>query len=64
MSHAWSQFIIGDGQVSLGNNVIKENARKVRLLKEGVICGFAGATADAMTLFERLEMKLQAGGRV
>ena len=39
--------------------MIKPNARKVRILKEGVICGFAGATADAMTLFERLEMKLQ-----
>ena len=52
-------FIIGDWQVSLGNHVIKENARKVRILKEGVVCGFAGATADAMTLFERLEMKLQ-----
>lgn len=54
-----SQFLIGDGQVSLGNQIIKPNARKVRQLKEGVICGFAGATADAMTLFERLEMKLQ-----
>ena len=52
-------FVIGDGQVSLGSQVIKPNARKVRKLKEGVICGFAGATADAMTLFERLEMKLQ-----
>jgi len=52
-------FLIGDGQVSLGSQVIKPNARKVRKLKEGVICGFAGATADAMTLFERLEMKLQ-----
>jgi ATP-dependent HslUV protease subunit HslV len=52
-------FLIGDGQVSLGSQVIKPNARKVRQLKEGVICGFAGATADAMTLFERLEMKLQ-----
>jgi len=51
-------FLIGDGQVSLGSQVIKPNARKVRKLKEGVICGFAGATADAMTLFERLEMKL------
>ena len=39
--------------------MIKPNARKIRKLKEGVICGFAGATADAMTLFERLEMKLQ-----
>ena len=52
-------FLIGDGQVSLGSQVIKPNARKIRKLKEGVICGFAGATADAMTLFERLEMKLQ-----
>ena len=52
-------FIIGDGQVSLGSHVVKGNARKVRVLKEGVVCGFAGATADAMTLFERLEMKLQ-----
>jgi len=51
--------IVGDGQVTLGSQVIKPNARKVRKLKEGVICGFAGATADAMTLFERLEMKLQ-----
>jgi len=51
--------IVGDGQVTLGSQVIKPNARKVRILKEGVICGFAGATADAMTLFERLEMKLQ-----
>lgn len=53
------QCIVGDGQVTLGSQVIKPNARKVRILKEGVICGFAGATADAMTLFERLEMKLQ-----
>jgi len=52
-------FIIGDGQVSLGSHVVKGNARKVRTLKEGVVAGFAGATADAMTLFERLEMKLQ-----
>ena len=51
-------FIIGDGQVSLGSQIIKPNARKVRKLKEGVLAGFAGATADAMTLFERLEMKL------
>jgi len=51
--------IVGDGQVTLGSQVIKPNARKVRKLKEGVICGFAGATADAMTLFERLESKLQ-----
>lgn len=49
----------GDGQVSLGPTVIKSNARKVRRLgKGGVIAGFAGATADAFTLFERLEAKL------
>merc|ERR1719454_1581284 len=54
-----AQFIIGDGQVSLGSHIVKPNAKKVRQLKEGVVAGFAGATADAMTLFERLEMKLQ-----
>jgi ATP-dependent HslUV protease, peptidase subunit HslV len=52
--------IAGDGQVSLGQTVIKGNARKVRPLGTGkVIAGFAGATADAMTLFERLEAKLE-----
>lgn len=52
--------IAGDGQVSLGQTVIKANARKVRPLGSGqVIGGFAGATADAMTLFERLEAKLE-----
>ncbi len=52
--------IAGDGQVSLGNTVIKANARKVRTLGTGsVITGFAGATADAFTLFERLETKLE-----
>ena len=52
--------IAGDGQVSLGQTVIKGNARKVRPLGTGqVIGGFAGATADAMTLFERLESKLE-----
>ena len=52
--------IAGDGQVSLGNTVIKGNARKVRKLAGGnVIVGFAGATADAFTLFERLEAKLE-----
>ncbi len=52
--------IAGDGQVSLGNTVIKSNARKVRRLGDGsVIGGFAGATADAFTLFERLEAKLE-----
>ena len=51
--------IAGDGQVSLGQTVVKGNARKVRRLGKGnVISGFAGATADAFTLFERLEAKL------
>jgi ATP-dependent HslUV protease subunit HslV len=50
----------GDGQVSIGQTVIKSNARKVRRLGKGdVIGGFAGATADAFTLFERLEAKLE-----
>lgn len=50
----------GDGQVSLGNTVVKGNARKVRrLYKERVLAGFAGATADAFTLFERFEAKLE-----
>ncbi|HJO71675.1 MAG: ATP-dependent protease subunit HslV [Rhodospirillales bacterium] len=52
--------VAGDGQVSLGNTVIKSNATKVRRLGDGnVIAGFAGATADAFTLFERLEGKLE-----
>ncbi|WP_066560695.1 ATP-dependent protease subunit HslV [Croceicoccus bisphenolivorans] len=57
--------IAGDGQVSMGNTVMKPNARKVRRLGEGgpekgkVIAGFAGATADAFTLFDRLERKLE-----
>src|SRR5579862_7511387 len=55
-----SVVIAGDGQVSLGSTVIKSNARKVRRLGDGsVIGGFAGATADAFTLFERLEAKLE-----
>jgi ATP-dependent HslUV protease subunit HslV len=55
-----SVVVAGDGQVSLSNTVIKSNARKVRPLGKGdVIAGFAGATADAMTLFERLEAKLE-----
>lgn len=50
----------GDGQVTLGNTVIKNNARKVRTLyHEKVIAGFAGGTADAFTLFERFESKLE-----
>ncbi|MGH6860199.1 MAG: ATP-dependent protease subunit HslV [Phyllobacterium sp.] len=52
--------IAGDGQVSLGNTVMKGNARKVRRIGKGnVIAGFAGATADAFTLLERLESKLE-----
>ena len=52
--------IAGDGQVSQGSTVMKPNARKVRPLGDGkVIAGFAGATADAFTLFERLEGKLE-----
>ena len=55
--------IAGDGQVSLGNTVIKGSARKVRRLSPGgsdVVCGFAGSTADAFSLLERLEAKLEA----
>ncbi|HEX6977747.1 MAG TPA: ATP-dependent protease subunit HslV [Alphaproteobacteria bacterium] len=52
--------IAGDGQVSMGQTVVKSNAKKVRRLAGGgVIAGFAGATADAFTLFERLEAKLE-----
>lgn len=52
--------IAGDGQVTLGNTVLKSNAKKVRRLGDGnIIAGFAGATADAFTLFERLEAKLE-----
>ncbi len=55
--------VAGDGQVSLGQTVIKGSARKVRRLTAGgheVVCGFAGSTADAFTLLERLEKKLEA----
>ena len=52
--------IAGDGQVTFADTVIKSNARKVRRLGEGrILAGFAGATADAFTLFERLEAKLE-----
>lgn len=56
-----NQVVIGgDGQVTLGNTVMKGNARKVRrLYKDKVIAGFAGGTADAFTLFERFESKLE-----
>ena len=53
--------IAGDGQVSMGATIVKANARKVRRLAGGkVVAGFAGATADAFTLLERLEQKLEA----
>lgn len=55
--------IAGDGQVSLGQTVIKSSARKIRRLQSGtseVLAGFAGSTADAFTLLERLEAKLEA----
>lgn len=57
-----NQVVIGgDGQVSMGNVIMKGNARKVRrLYKDKVIAGFAGGTADAFTLFERFEAKLEA----
>ena len=52
--------IAGDGQVTFGNTVMKSNAKKVRRLGDGsIIAGFAGATADAFTLFERLEGKIE-----
>ena len=60
------RVVIGaDGQVTLGNTVMKGNARKVRRLHDGkVIAGFAGGTADAFTLFERFESKLQQYGNL
>ncbi|MBN8511843.1 MAG: ATP-dependent protease subunit HslV [Rickettsiales bacterium] len=52
--------IAADGQVSLGNNIVKGTARKLRSLSDGkIVAGFAGSTADAFTLFERLEAKLE-----
>ena len=52
--------VAGDGQVSMGNTIIKKSATKVRKIeKRNVIAGFAGSTADALTLFERLEAKLE-----
>jgi ATP-dependent HslUV protease subunit HslV len=55
----------GDGQVTLGNTVVKSNARKVRRLANGrVLAGFAGATADAFTLFELFEQKLEKHGQL
>jgi len=58
--HNGQVAVAGDGQVSLGNTVMKHSARKVRrLYKEQVITGFAGATADAFTLYDKLEQKLE-----
>jgi ATP-dependent HslUV protease subunit HslV len=58
--HGGTVAVAGDGQVTLGATVLKSSACKVRrLFDEQVVCGFAGATADAFTLFERLEAKLQ-----
>jgi len=57
--------IAGDGQVSMGNTIMKGNARKVRTLADGrVIAGFAGGTADAFTLFELFESKLEQYGNL
>jgi len=58
--HHGEVVVAGDGQVTLGNTVMKHKAQKVRRLYDGkVVCGFAGSTADAFTLFERLEKKLE-----
>ncbi|MBE0583736.1 MAG: ATP-dependent protease subunit HslV, partial [Desulfofustis sp.] len=58
--HNGQVVVAGDGQVSMGNTVVKHHARKVRrLYHDQVITGFAGATADAFTLFDRLEQKLE-----
>lgn len=58
-----STVIAGDGQVTFGDTVIKSNARKVRrLFNDRIIAGFAGSTADAFTLFEKLEAQLETSG--
>jgi len=58
-----STAIAGDGQVTLGDTVIKHGARKVRTMRDGaILAGFAGSTADAMNLFERFEAKLDEHG--
>ncbi|HUE38060.1 MAG TPA: ATP-dependent protease subunit HslV, partial [Candidatus Binatia bacterium] len=58
--HKDKVVIAGDGQVSLGQTVVKRSARKVRRLYQGkVLAGFAGGTADALTLFEKFEAKLE-----
>lgn len=53
------QCLIGDGQVSMGSTVVKPNAKKVRRINDNIVAGFAGSTADAFTLMERLESKLE-----
>ena len=58
--HKGNVIVAGDGQVTMGNTIVKHAARKVRRLYDGrVITGFAGATADAFTLFDKLEQKLE-----
>ena len=58
--HRDKVVVAGDGQVSMGNTVIKHNTKKVRrLYHDQVVCGFAGATADAFTLFDKFEAKLE-----
>lgn len=58
--HGGKVVVVGDGQVSLGQTVLKHSARKVRrLYHDRVVAGFAGATADALTLFEKFEAKLE-----
>jgi len=52
--------IMADGQVTMGSEIVKPNVKKVRVIEPGVVGGFAGATADAFTLFERLEQQLEA----
>ncbi|HSL89515.1 MAG TPA: ATP-dependent protease subunit HslV [Ignavibacteriaceae bacterium] len=60
MVHNGQAALGGDGQVSLGNTIMKHNAMKIRKIADGkVLCGFAGASADAFTLMERFEDKLQ-----
>ena len=54
-----SVAIGGDGQVSMGNTIVKGNAKKIRSLPKGVLLGFAGGTADSVTMFERFESKLE-----
>ncbi len=60
VSHNGSTVMAGDGQVTMGNTVVKGSAKKVRrLYQERVVAGFAGGTADAFTLFERFEQQLE-----